>query len=311
MTTIDAPAARPLPAPVPGPRPGLLLVHGTPVEPGVAPGGSRQRFTERLAQRFTVLGTEVALCPGLRPMTAHDALVDAPAHPDAPTPRRIPSDLLPLVDRVLAAATTLAASTPPPHPSTSPRPPETARAPLGTPPPVDVIGFSLGAVAAAATAALRPERVRRLILVGGRVGGDRAASALSLDLWRSLADLDPEAFARFAALTLHSPRHLDSLDELALDDLLAELRPDAEALRRLEAARRLDLTDLLGSVTAPTLVVAGRQDRLVPLAEARALHAAVPGSRFATLDSGHLPLAETPEALTTLISDFLDTPTTP
>jgi pimeloyl-ACP methyl ester carboxylesterase len=44
---------------------------------------------------------------------------------------------------------------------------------------------------------------------------------------------------------------------------------------------------------------------LVPIRHARALHADVPGSRHADLDSGHVVVRERPAELTALIKDFV------
>src|SRR5205085_2104612 len=54
--------------------------------------------------------------------------------------------------------------------------------------PVDLVGFSLGAVVAAAVAATRPELIRRLVLIAGWTGPDDARHELAIDLWARLAD---------------------------------------------------------------------------------------------------------------------------
>src|SRR6266545_6322652 len=47
--------------------------------------------------------------------------------------------------------------------------------------PVDVVGYSMGAVVAAATAAAHPELVRRLVLIAGWVNSDDARFQLAFD----------------------------------------------------------------------------------------------------------------------------------
>ncbi len=52
--------------------------------------------------------------------------------------------------------------------------------------PVDLLGYSLGAVVAAAVAATHTHLVRRLVLVAGWPGPDDARQQLAFDLWQRL-----------------------------------------------------------------------------------------------------------------------------
>jgi pimeloyl-ACP methyl ester carboxylesterase len=74
-------------------------------------------------------------------------------------------------------------------------------------------------------------------------------------------------------------------------DRRAAYRPDAVD-RHQAAAFRFDwpTIDALAGVRAPTLVVHGRQDRILPVAHAEALHAVVEGSTLSIVDDmGHIP----------------------
>ena len=63
-------------------------------------------------------------------------------------------------------------------------------------------------------------------------------------------------------------------------------------LRRVESAERL------GSISVPTLVVAGEANRIVDAEVDRAYAALIPGAHFELLPlTGHLPQLETPGAL--------------
>ena len=62
----------------------------------------------------------------------------------------------------------------------------------------------------------------------------------------------------------------------------------------------------LGSVTAPVLIVWGRDDRFIPASAGEALHRTIPGSRLVVIpDTGHLPMWERPDEVNRLITDFL------
>jgi pimeloyl-ACP methyl ester carboxylesterase len=59
-------------------------------------------------------------------------------------------------------------------------------------------------------------------------------------------------------------------------------------------------------VSAPTLLVWGKDDRLVPLAYADEFSRRIPGARVEVVDqAGHLPHLEQPDAVSRLVGDFL------
>ena len=72
-----------------------------------------------------------------------------------------------------------------------------------------------------------------------------------------------------------------------------------------ESLGDFDLAPHLGAVSAPTLVVHGREDP-IPLASSEAIVAAIPGARLATIAAcGHVPYVEQPEALFDAVLPFL------
>jgi pimeloyl-ACP methyl ester carboxylesterase len=62
---------------------------------------------------------------------------------------------------------------------------------------------------------------------------------------------------------------------------------------------------LLGRLRNPTLIVWGREDRIVPLECAEAFHASIANSRLAVIDQcGHLPQFERPQEFMRALSEF-------
>ncbi|MGB0506930.1 MAG: poly(3-hydroxyalkanoate) depolymerase [Pikeienuella sp.] len=62
----------------------------------------------------------------------------------------------------------------------------------------------------------------------------------------------------------------------------------------------------LWSLRQPTLIMAGDDDPLIPLANARLLHSLIPGSQLEVLNNGHLFLVTRPEESARMIEAFLD-----
>ncbi|MER7411986.1 MULTISPECIES: alpha/beta fold hydrolase [Streptomyces] len=172
--------------------------------------------------------------------------------------------------------------------------------------PVDVVGFSLGALIAVMAAARRPERVRRLVLVAGWARNDCLRKRLGFNLWRRLADVDPELFSHYISLLLFTPGFLANLEAEAFEEAVGGAEVNEGTLRQIELGLDVDIRKLLPNIAVPTLVIGCRHDQLVPVEHSRELHEAIPGSRYVELESGHLVPAEAPDELVDALRAFLD-----
>lgn len=173
--------------------------------------------------------------------------------------------------------------------------------------PVDLVGFSLGAVVSAAVAASRPELVRRLVLVGGWVHTTGPRDRFYFETMKRLLDTDRELFKRFTTLTGFSPAALDRFGHEGLAASLADAWPPAGIARQIDAAQRADIRELLPSITAATLVVGLGLDHMVPPDGSRQLHEAIAGSTLIDLSTdGHMDWFAWPERLIGHIGDFID-----
>jgi pimeloyl-ACP methyl ester carboxylesterase len=86
-------------------------------------------------------------------------------------------------------------------------------------------------------------------------------------------------------------------------------RPEAVALAQRAMAQRRDQTDLLPGLKVPTLVIAGREDALIPASEAEAMAKVIPGSRLRVLEkAGHLVPLEDPSQFQKILDDFMAQP---
>ena len=72
-----------------------------------------------------------------------------------------------------------------------------------------------------------------------------------------------------------------------------------------EAIRDMDHRDLLPRITAPTLVIAGRQDQATPVAAAQFIHSRIAGAALTILDTAHISNVEQPTIYTDAVLGFL------
>jgi 3-oxoadipate enol-lactonase len=71
------------------------------------------------------------------------------------------------------------------------------------------------------------------------------------------------------------------------------------------ALRDADLRDLVGSITAPTLVIGGTEDQATPVEQARWLHDKIAGSRIVELTAAHLSNLDRDVEFTAALDQFL------
>lgn len=163
-----------------------------------------------------------------------------------------------------------------------------------------LLGVSQGARVAVAFAARHPEQVSHLVLYGGSARGWKHRNPAAREARASLQALirqgwgrDNPAF-RQVFTTLFMPNA--SPGQIAWFNELQRVSTSPEnAVRLTEAAGEVDVTDLLGEVRAPTLILHAAEDAMVPFEEARILAAGIPGARFVALHSpNHLLLDDEP-----------------
>lgn len=172
---------------------------------------------------------------------------------------------------------------------------------------ITVVGYSLGAVIAAQVAANLKHRIGRLILLAGWVKTS-TVQQLRTTIWQQLFNDQSQALPHFVNYCLYSDDYLSSRTEQQVLDLAQFVKPSVEAAKQREMNYRLDISNILMEITADTLVVACREDRMIPLAQGKLLFAAIDGSRYTEIHSGHALYKEAPAEVIQLINQFSQHP---
>ncbi|HEX2094682.1 MAG TPA: alpha/beta fold hydrolase [Longimicrobiaceae bacterium] len=156
--------------------------------------------------------------------------------------------------------------------------------------PVGLVGHSMGGQISVHLAARFPGRVRRLVLVDA-AGIPRRVT--------------PRTLVRFAADVTPPRRWGDPsfLPTIFGDALLAGPRAIMRALVHILCD---DVRPLLPRIQAPTLVLWGELDTIIPVEHARMFQEGIPGARTVVLrDAAHNPMVDRPEDFNQVVRDFL------
>jgi pimeloyl-ACP methyl ester carboxylesterase len=179
-----------------------------------------------------------------------------------------------------------------------------ARVLAAAPPVFDLAGLSMGGYLAFEMLRRAPERVARLCLLDTSARPDTEEQTARR---RGLIDLAGRGqfkgvTPRLLPLLVH-PDRLGDADLAGPVMAMAErVGPDAFLRQQRAIMARPDSRPGLPGITAPTLVICGRQDALTPLEKSEEMAAAIPAARLAVIEEcGHLATMERPQAVTALM----------
>jgi proline iminopeptidase len=186
---------------------------------------------------------------------------------------------------------------------------------------IDLLGFSHGALVAAAYAIAHPQHVRRLVVACGLAAitpgmlaeAETAIASKSGFSWHATAvaalaqeeageyETEEDCAAMWNAM---APLYFSTWDE-RYRPLVEEERLPPEPLRSFNATP-FDLRPDVGAIAAETLVITGRDDFICGPAAAQVLAEGIRDAELVIVDhAGHFAFLEQPEAFRTAVEAFL------
>lgn len=176
---------------------------------------------------------------------------------------------------------------------------------------VDVLGLSWGGALAQELTRRHPDHVRRLVLAATMPGWTSVPGRpLAMSILMSPARYYSPNYLRRVAPTLYGGTiadHPELLDEHARQ---RQSNPPSQVgyLYQLAALRRWTSLPWLHKITHPTLVLAGDEDPIIPLANAQLMASLLPSGTLKTIKGGgHLFLFTRAEELADIVRAHLTT----
>ncbi|HZP76666.1 MAG TPA: alpha/beta hydrolase [Pseudolabrys sp.] len=180
---------------------------------------------------------------------------------------------------------------------------------LGAPEALHLAGNALGAAFAVRFAARHPQRVRSLVLacLAPNVNADRIRY-----LQERAAAVEREGMQATVESSLGNSYPAEAIRDRAVYERYRErfLANDPKSYAAVNRAfAQFDVTGDLAAIRCPTLVLAGRHDKLRPPAYVRDLAARIPEARYEVIDSGHIMPVQAPdEMLAAMMKFYADYP---
>ncbi len=175
--------------------------------------------------------------------------------------------------------------------------------------PIAICGLSMGGYIALEFWHQHPQRLNALILTNTKASADspdardNREQAAQKVLANGTTDL-----ARSMPEKLLSEKSLAQSPELKvrISEMIEHQSPESIAAASRGMAQRHDFTDRLDNISIPTLVIAGEDDKLIPLDESKRMDHMIPNASMKLISAaGHLSPLEQPTVFTQTVSQFL------
>jgi poly(3-hydroxyalkanoate) depolymerase len=174
----------------------------------------------------------------------------------------------------------------------------------------DVLGISWGGAVAQHFAAVQRTRCRKLVLVSTATGMIMvpARPAVLARMATPRRYIDREYLASVAGDLYGGSARTDPGRITAAMNADNRIGSKAGYLYQLAAGLGWTSVPFLPLIRQPTLIMAGDDDPIIPLANARLMHRLIPDSRLHIFHGGHLGLVTEASELAPIVADFLTAP---
>jgi pimeloyl-ACP methyl ester carboxylesterase len=178
------------------------------------------------------------------------------------------------------------------------------QAPAGT---FTLVGHSMGGYVALEMLRQAPQRIARLVLLNTHARPDTPEATQNRERLMALADKQFDGVLAALMPKLMTAEHQKDPVRTGILGAMA-LAVGVEGFKRQQRAiiGRIDSRPHLGAIRCPTLVIAARDDALMPVELLRELADGIPGSQLAIVeDSGHMASMEQPAEVARLLREFI------
>ncbi len=171
-------------------------------------------------------------------------------------------------------------------------------------------GMSMGGYVAFAFWRRHAERVRSLVLCDTRASADTEAgrrARIQAAIRARREGSSAVADAMLPGLISEATRRERPEVAARVREMIESIAPETIARAQEGMAERPDSTDLLPTISVPTLVVVGEEDGITPVDDTRAMAERIPDARHRVIEgAGHLPCIERPDAFNRELVHFLE-----
>ncbi|RRV08440.1 pyrimidine utilization protein D [Pseudomonas sp. v388] len=172
-----------------------------------------------------------------------------------------------------------------------------------------LIGHALGGLVSMELALLRPDLLKSQVLINAWSSMNPHSARCFSVRKQLLAGCGPAAYVQAQALFLYPADWIAANSErLAADEqhALAHFPDTDNLLRRINALETFDIESRLGEITVPTLLIANRDDMLVPWQRSRHLADHLPHAELVLLEyGGHASSISDPQPYRHALLDYL------
>jgi 3-oxoadipate enol-lactonase len=171
-----------------------------------------------------------------------------------------------------------------------------------------VVGLSNGGMIAQHFALNFPEKVGALVLVDTCSYIDTLLDSI-ITLWIKATEIGGSEFRYDVSIPfIFSEDFIKQNKEILaqMKNVSSEINPANTIINLAHGCLKHNTNDRLSEIKAPTLIIVGEEDILIPMKYSKLLNEGIKGSRLAIIKgSGHAPSIEKPEEFNRIVLNFL------